>query len=100
MKEKEICKRLEKAEQSLTPQQAILVAIQKAIARFESLRDCEAWLRDHPAEPLLGDPGQVLSALSKKLRKEPPEVVTKAVVRNLRKRIFLARLWLYCNRNV
>jgi hypothetical protein len=98
MKVKEICKRLEKAEHSLTPQQALLVAMDKAIARFESLSECDAWLRDHPGELLLGDIGQVLSALSKRLSKEPPDVVIKAVIHDLRQRVFLAGLWLVCNR--
>jgi hypothetical protein len=100
MKEKEISKRLEKAEHSLTLQQALLVAMDKAIARFESLSECDAWLRDHPGELLLGDSEQVLSAFSKRLEKEPPQVVLKDVARNLRRRVLLAGLWRDSNRYV
>jgi len=98
MKENEIRRRLNKVEKSLTTQQAILVAMEKAMSRFESPEECDAWLGDHPEEHLLGDPGEALSALHKRLAKEPKDVVMKAACRNLRRRVLLALLWRDCNR--
>jgi len=53
MKQSEIRKRLDKVEEALTPKQAILVAVQKTLTRFESPRDCDAWLRCNPGALLL-----------------------------------------------
>ena len=64
MKENEIRRRLNKVEKSLTTQQAILVAMEKAISRFESPEECDAWLGDHPEEHLLGDPGEDIVRLA------------------------------------
>ena len=41
MRNSEISKRLEKIEGSLSPQQALLVAMEKAFSRFQSLEQCE-----------------------------------------------------------
>ena len=97
MTENEIRKRVEKIEQSLTPQQAILVAIDKAISQFASPGECEAWLSQHPDDFLLGDPREVMAAVSKQLRKESVQTRMKAVARSLRRRVLLAGLWRDCN---
>jgi hypothetical protein len=93
MKTNEISKRLDKVEKSLTTQQKILVAMEKAMSRFESPEECDAWLGDHPEEHLLGDPREALSVLHKRLEKEPTDDAIKAACRNLHRRVLLALLW-------
>jgi hypothetical protein len=98
MKTNEISKRLDKVEKSLTTQQAILVAMEKAMSRFGSLEEGDDWLGDHPEEHLLGDPQEALSVLHKNLGKEPTDDAIKAACRKQHRRVLLALLWRDCNR--
>ena len=94
MDKKEMNERLDKIRGSLPAQEAMLLAMDRA----RSLADCEAWCRDHPGEPLLGDPREVLYPLRKTPSRPPLDELIKKVRRNLVDRLFLIRLWWDCNR--
>jgi hypothetical protein len=95
-----IKRRMDHLEGSLAPREAILLVIEKQLAQFDSLAECDAWLGNHPGELWLADLRQVQSEVAKTLKKELADVVLKAFARNLGERACLAQLWLLCNQHV
>ena len=100
MNHNKIGQRLSKLERCLTPHQSVLVTVEKILSRFSSLQDCEAWAGNHPRQALLEDSIKVVSAFTKKMKNESPNVVVKASIGDLTQRVFLLRLWHECNRYV
>jgi len=92
-----IGRRLDKLVRSLNPRQAIVLAIDNAIARFNSMTECGDWLAQNQTEHLLGDPREVLADFAKRLKKEKPAALLKSIVSELSGRAVLAQLWLDCN---
>lgn len=65
MDNNDIRRRVDKLERSLNPRQAIILAMESAISRFDSLVDCAAWLANNPDQRLLGDHGKCCPILAK-----------------------------------
>src|SRR5215469_16142125 len=97
MKSNEIRTKLNALEGSLSPRQAIILAMENARARFNSWAECAAWLEANPDERLLGDPRDLISTCSERLKKEKPLVVLKSLGRELAERTAFGCLWLYSN---
>jgi hypothetical protein len=85
-------KRLDKIEGSLSPLELVLFLVQKA-RDSGSLQECFIWYDENFARVVV----KMETAVSERLRNEPPAVVAKAI-RGVRTEIaFLIQLWVACN---